>query len=49
MIIPIYYEGWSHLKEGRMEIEQAFLAAGQEQHLRFLQPGKAISLELSQQ
>ena len=25
MIIPIHYEGWTHLKEGREDIEQAFL------------------------
>ena len=31
----IVYEGWTHLTEGRDEIEQAFLAAGREQQLRF--------------
>ena len=32
----IVYEGWTHLTEGRDEIEQAFLAAGRENQLRFL-------------
>ena len=45
-IIPIHYEGWSHLTEGRAEIERAFLAAGQEHLLRFLPPGQAVSLDL---
>lgn len=45
-IIPIHYEGWSHLTEGRAEIEQAFQVAGLEQRLRFLPLGQPISLEL---
>lgn len=45
-IIPIHYEGWSHLTEGRAEIERAFLTAGQERHLRFLPPGQSVSLDL---
>src|SRR5205807_5943403 len=35
-IIPIHYEGWTHLTEGHDEIEQAFTAAGLEKRLRFL-------------
>lgn len=45
-IIPIHYEGWSHLTEGRAEIEQAFAAAGLEPRLRFLPPGQSVIIEL---
>lgn len=45
-IVPIHYEGWTHLTEGRSEIEQAFTAAGLEHQLRFLPPGQPVSLEV---
>jgi hypothetical protein len=45
-IIPIHYEGWTHLTEGRDEIEQAFLAAGREKQLRFLPLGQSVSLDM---
>jgi len=47
--VPIHYEGWSHLTEGRAEIERAFRAAGQEHRLRFLPPGQTVSLDLQHQ
>ncbi len=49
LIIPIHYEGWTHLTEGREDIERAFLAAGQESHLQFLPPGQPVSFDLSRQ
>lgn len=45
-IIPIHYEGWTHLTEGREEIEQAFTAAGLRQRLRFLPSGQTVSIDL---
>ncbi len=48
LIIPIHYEGWTHLTEGHEEIERAFLAAGREQQLRFLSPGQPMSLDLAE-
>jgi L-ascorbate metabolism protein UlaG (beta-lactamase superfamily) len=45
-IIPIHYEGWTHLTEGRDEIEQAFLAAGREKQLRFLPLGQPVSIDM---
>lgn len=45
-IIPIHYEGWTHLTEGRDEIEQAFLAAGREKQLRFLPLGQSVSIDM---
>lgn len=46
IIIPIHYEGWTHLTEGRAEIEQAFRAAGLEQRLRFLPLGQPTTLDM---
>ncbi len=45
-IVPIHYEGWTHLTEGRDEIEQAFMAAGLEKSLRFLPFGQPVSIDL---
>lgn len=40
-IIPIHYEGWSHLTEGRGEIEQAFAQTGIIEQLHFLPFGQS--------
>jgi L-ascorbate metabolism protein UlaG (beta-lactamase superfamily) len=45
-IIPIHYEGWKHLSEGRAEIEQVFAAAGLEQQLHFLPIGQPVSIDI---
>lgn len=45
-IVPIHYEGWTHLTESRDEIEQAFTAAGLEKRLRFLPFGQPVSIDL---
>jgi len=45
----IVYEGWTHLTEGRDEIEQAFLAAGREQKLRFLSRDQSVSIDMEHQ
>jgi len=45
-IIPIHYEGWTHLTEGRAEIEQAFTAAGLEKRLLFLPLGQPVSIDI---
>jgi L-ascorbate metabolism protein UlaG (beta-lactamase superfamily) len=45
-IVPLHYEGWTHLTEGHDEIEQAFTAAGLEKRLRFLPLGQPVSLDL---
>ena len=44
IIIPIHYEGWAHLVEGRPEIEQAFATAGLENRLHFLPFGQSVSI-----
>jgi L-ascorbate metabolism protein UlaG (beta-lactamase superfamily) len=45
-IIPIHYEGWTHLTEGHDEVEQAFTSAGLEKRLRFLPLGQPASIGL---
>jgi len=44
-IIPIHYEGWAHLVEGRAEIEHAFAEAGLEKRLRFLPFGQSVLID----
>jgi L-ascorbate metabolism protein UlaG (beta-lactamase superfamily) len=45
IVMPIHYEGWAHLTEGRAQIEQAFAAAGLEQRLRFLPLGQPVLID----
>lgn len=44
MIVPLHYEGWAHFSQGRDEIQQAFAAAGMSDRLRWLPPGRDVSL-----
>jgi L-ascorbate metabolism protein UlaG (beta-lactamase superfamily) len=44
-VIPIHYEGWAHLSEGRVEIEEAFAEAGLEKQLRFLPFGQSVRID----
>lgn len=46
IVIPIHYEGWKHLVEGRAEIEHAFAQARLPSQLRFLPAGQPISLNM---
>lgn len=39
-IHPIHYEGWSHFREGRAEVERAFARHGLETRLRWLTVGE---------
>ena len=41
---PVHYDGWSHFREGRSEVEQAFEARGTETSLRWLP--RAVRYEL---
>jgi len=43
-VIPVHYEGWSHFKEGRADVERAFAARGLAGRLRWLPPGAAVPL-----
>jgi L-ascorbate metabolism protein UlaG (beta-lactamase superfamily) len=44
--IPIHYEGWSHFKEGREDVEREFAKAPEEirRRLRWLPLGDAVEL-----
>jgi L-ascorbate metabolism protein UlaG (beta-lactamase superfamily) len=46
LIIPIHYEGWAHLVEGRAHIERAFAQAGLESCLHFLPFGQSVSIDV---
>ncbi|GCE11939.1 MBL fold metallo-hydrolase [Tengunoibacter tsumagoiensis] len=46
MVIPIHYEGWAHLSEGRAEIEEAFAKAGLEDQLCFLPFGQSVRIDV---
>jgi L-ascorbate metabolism protein UlaG (beta-lactamase superfamily) len=39
-IVPLHFEGWTHFSEGRAEIRNAFVAAGMESRLQWLEPGR---------
>ncbi|MET9315930.1 MBL fold metallo-hydrolase [Kribbella sp. NPDC003505] len=43
-VVPVHYEGWSHFRQGRDGIEQAFAAAGPE--LTWLDPGTPGSVSV---
>jgi L-ascorbate metabolism protein UlaG (beta-lactamase superfamily) len=43
-IIPLHYEGWEHFSESRKQIEDAFRAAGLEQRLQWMEPGRATEV-----
>jgi L-ascorbate metabolism protein UlaG (beta-lactamase superfamily) len=45
-VVPIHFEGWSHFRTPRAEIESTFDAAGMADALRFPPPGIPIELEV---
>jgi L-ascorbate metabolism protein UlaG (beta-lactamase superfamily) len=44
-IVPLHDEGWAHFSEGRKEIAAAFAKASLEDRVRWLHPGRALSIE----
>lgn len=40
-IIPLHYEGWAHFSESCKEIEAAFVSAGLEHQLQWMEAGRA--------
>ena len=44
-VLPIHYEGWSHFREGRAEVEQEFDRAGLGERLTWLPPGEATRID----
>jgi len=45
-LVPIHYEGWKHFRQGSAELESAFREAGIEDRVRWLPPGKQLTLEV---
>jgi L-ascorbate metabolism protein UlaG (beta-lactamase superfamily) len=45
-IIPVHYEGWAHLSQGRAELEASFQTLGLAARLRWLEPGVATAIDL---
>ena len=45
-IVPLHYEGWAHFSEGHQEIAAVFAEAGLQERVRWLDAGRAVSIEL---
>ena len=46
--IPVHYEGWSHFRQGREEVERAFAAAPDAQQcLRWIPIGTGVEMPVS--
>jgi L-ascorbate metabolism protein UlaG (beta-lactamase superfamily) len=45
-VVPVHYEGWTHFRQGRADIEQAFATApdGLGERVRWLRPGEPTTL-----
>ena len=44
-VVPVHYEGWTHFREGRAEIERELAgAAGEAVHVRWAPIGEPIDL-----
>jgi L-ascorbate metabolism protein UlaG (beta-lactamase superfamily) len=44
-LVPVHYEGWTHFKEKRADVDRVFAAAGLEHRLAWLEPGVARELD----
>lgn len=45
-IVPLHFEGWEHLSQTRVDVEEAFSRAGLSQRLRWPRPGVAMEIPL---
>lgn len=43
-IVPLHFDGWSHLSEGREAVERAFVAAGLQGRTVWLPKGRAVEV-----
>jgi L-ascorbate metabolism protein UlaG (beta-lactamase superfamily) len=43
-IVPLHYEGWAHFSESREDIDRVFAAAGLQNRLQWLAPGRPTEL-----
>jgi L-ascorbate metabolism protein UlaG (beta-lactamase superfamily) len=46
VVVPLHVEGWEHFSESPADVTRAFAAAGLEQRLCWLEPGRATSVAL---
>jgi L-ascorbate metabolism protein UlaG (beta-lactamase superfamily) len=44
VIVPLHFEGWSHFREGRADVERAFAVAGLAARVKWLTPGVRTEL-----
>ncbi len=44
-IVPLHFEGWAHFSESREQITRAFVQAGLERRIRWIEPGATVILE----
>jgi L-ascorbate metabolism protein UlaG (beta-lactamase superfamily) len=45
IIVPVHYQGWAHLSQGREDFASAFARAGLERRINWLEPGRPAVLE----
>jgi L-ascorbate metabolism protein UlaG (beta-lactamase superfamily) len=45
-LVPLHFEGWAHIRETRDDIDRAFRKGNLETRLRWLDPGRAVSIEM---
>ena len=45
VIVPVHYQGWAHLSQGRDDFASAFARAGLEARITWLEPGIAAVIE----
>jgi len=45
-LVPVHYEGWSHFKEKRADVDRVFAAANLSSRLTWLDPGVPRDLEI---
>ena len=46
LIVPLHFDGWAHLTQGREDLEASFSALGFASRLRLLEPGVPMIIEL---
>jgi len=44
-IVPVHYDGWAHLTQGRDDLEKSFGALGLADRVQWLEPGVATTIE----
>lgn len=44
-VVPVHYDGWAHLSQGKEDVTRAFEAAGLGGELVWLEPGRGTSLK----